>query len=244
MSTSVFAPKRFFRLISSDAVNISRDPTLLFATLLSVVPTIIAATLWTTANAAVEAQFGLAGFMGYMVPFISCLPPLLIGWVTGFLFLEDRDDGPLMALDVTPVGKAGFFAYRVSVTAFIAAAITLLAWFLLLAESGLGMAILLMVLVALEAVAAALVLPAIARNKVEGLALTKVTNLLSVAPLIAIVPSPWRYLAAPIPTYWVGELLHISGVDYLPFWLVAAIALVTHAAAAWGAFRLAINRVG
>lgn len=244
MSNSVFAPRRFARLISSDAVNISRDPTLLFATVLSVVPTILAAWLWTTANVAVQTQFGLAGFMGYMLPFIFCLPPFLVGWVTGFLFLEDRDDGPLMALDVTPVGKKGFFAYRVSVTAVLAAAITVIAWVLLIPDSGPGLAILLAVLIALEAVAAALILPAIARNKVEGLALTKVTNLFAVAPLIAIIPSPWRYLAAPIPTYWVGELLGVSGVDYLPYWLVAAIALVTHAAAAWGAYRLAISRVG
>ncbi len=38
---------------------------------------------------------------------------MLIGWVTGFLLLEDRDDGPLLAVDVTPIGKCGFLAYRV-----------------------------------------------------------------------------------------------------------------------------------
>jgi hypothetical protein len=35
--------------------------------------------------------------------------------------LEDRDDGALLALDVTPPGKAGFLAYRVTVTAGVAA---------------------------------------------------------------------------------------------------------------------------
>jgi len=244
MSVNVFAPGRFARLIASDAANISRDPTLMAATVLSVVPTLAAAGLWTTANVAVQAQFGLSGFMTYLLPFIFCLPPFLVGWVTGFLFLEDRDDGPLMALDVTPVGKGGFFAYRVSVTGVLAAAITLLAWALLIPESGAGMALLLAVLIALEAVAAALVLPAVARNKVEGLALTKLTNLLAVVPLVAAIPSPWRYLAAPVPTFWVGELLHVSATSYLPDAIVVPMALVTHIAAAWAAYRFAIRRVG
>ena len=53
----------------------------------------------------------------YLAPIVFVLPALLIAWVTGFLMLEDRDDRALLALDVTPPGKAGFLAYRVTVTA-------------------------------------------------------------------------------------------------------------------------------
>ena len=59
----------------------------------------------------------------------------LIGWVTGFLLLEDRDEGTLLALDVTPVGKSGFLLYRVGVTATLAVALTLYAWPLVIPEA-------------------------------------------------------------------------------------------------------------
>jgi fluoroquinolone transport system permease protein len=77
------------------------------------------------------------------------------------------------------------------------------------------------VLVALNAVIFAVVLPALARNKVEGLAVTKITNLLSLAPLLAAIPSPLRYAGGILPTYWIGELLVLTDVAPAPSWLSA-----------------------
>ncbi len=241
---SVFAPRRFARLIASDAINISRDPMLLFAIVLSALPSLA---LWLGRDGIDEAAataFGIQGFARYLVPVVLLVPAMLIGWVTGFLLLEDRDDGPLLALDVTPVGKSGFFAYRVTVTALVTAAVTLAAVRLVLPDSGWGLTLLLSALVASNAVLVAAVLPAVARNKVEGLALTKLINIASAVPLLAIIPSPWRYLGGIVPSYWFGELLMLSDMRYLAEPLVVIMAIASHLLAALVLFRLLGNRAG
>ena len=57
-----------------------------------------------------------------------------------------------------------------------------------------------------EAVIAAALLPALARNKVEGLALTKLTNIMAVVPLLALLPSPWRFAARAGAKLLAGEM--------------------------------------
>lgn len=158
--------------------------------------------------------------------------------------LEDRDEGTLLALDVTPVGKAGFLAYRVGVTAILAAAVTLYAWPLILPGADAALVFALALIVALNAVGFAVVLPAIAGNKVEGLALTKVTNLLSLAALLAAIPSPLRYLGGVFPPYWIGEMLGLTDVAAMPLWLAVAIALGVNAAVLFGLFAQFTRRIG
>jgi len=241
---SLFTPRRFLRLAASDAMNISRDPMLLFAIVMSLVPA-AAFAIWREAmNTAAFDAFGVENFALYVAPVALLVPALLVGWVTGFLLLEDRDDGPLLAVDVTPVGKRGFLGYRVAVTALVTTAITLYAAPLVIPEFGWSMAVLMAVLIAMEAAMVAVVLPAIARNKVEGLALTKLINLVSIVPLIAILASPLRLLAGVVPSFWVGELLTLSGQPVLPFAATAALALIVHAAAVVALFWLFGRRAG
>jgi hypothetical protein len=172
------------------------------------------------------------------------IPASLVGWVTGFLLLEDRDEGTLLAVDVTPVGKSGFLAYRVTVTALIAMLVTLLATLLLMPGAHWAMIGLIVALVAAEAVAAAVVLPAIARNKVEGLALTKLTSLAGVFALLPLIPSPLRYVGGVVPTYWIGELLGLGAGYGLPLPGLVALAVAAHVAVIWLLFELFRRRAG
>lgn len=243
-SLSVFRPSRFARLVGADAKNISRDPTLMFAILFSMVPA-LAFWFWGAALDGLGMRnYGVADFSRFLLPVVISMPAFLIGWVTGFLFLEDRDDGPLLALDVTPVGKSGFIAYRVGVTMVLAASLTLVAVWVFVPDAGWLVTLALAVFVALEAVAAALVLPALARNKVEGLALTKLTNIASIFGLIAIFASPLRYLGGFVPTYWIGEILHLSSAEYLADPVIIVIGLIVHLVVVWLLFGLLNRRVG
>lgn len=239
-----FAPRRFGRLFLSDALNVARDPMLIFATLFSLMPAVAFFLGRSALDSAAEGALGVAGFSQYIAPVALCLPAYLIGWVSGFLFLEDRDEGTLTAIDITPVGKVGFVSYRMVFTVLLTVAVTLFGAWLVVPEIGWGLAALLSILIALQAVSVALALPALARNKVEGLAITKLANLAAVAPLLAIVPSPLRYLAGIVPSFWVGELFGLSGVDHLPLPVVVLLALVTHMAVAVLLFRLMQRRAG
>ncbi len=238
---SVLVPRRFLRLFVSDALNVSRDPVLILATALSVLPA-IGLWLWMPAmDEAAAATFGIERFSRYIAPVALMLPAALIGWVAGFLLLEDRDENLLPALEVTPVGKAGFLAYRVTITALLSAAVTIPTLSVVAPGLDVTTATLLIALVPANAVLNAVVLPALARNKVEGLALTKLTNLAMIVPLLAAVPSPWRFAAAIFPSYWIGEVLGL-GTAPLPLAIVASVAIAVHFAWTAAMFRLFIKR--
>ncbi|MBC8119705.1 MAG: hypothetical protein H7X75_09045 [Burkholderiaceae bacterium] len=240
----VFVPRRFFRLMVSDAKNITRDPMLMTVSSLSIAPAI---GYWLGKAAMDDAAltaFGIALFSAYLAPIVLVLPALLIGWVTGFLMLEDRDDGALLALDVTPPGKAGFLAYRVTFTAGVTAVVTLFAAPLVIPGSGAGLVAVVALFVAADAVIAALLLPVAARNKVEGLALTKLINIASLAPLAAFAPYPLRYIAGILPPFWVGEMLlplHSPGIG-VP--VATALGVAVHLALIALLFRLLREKAG
>lgn len=240
----LLAPHRLWRLVSGDAINIARDPMLLFATALSFAPALALYLGEASMNAAADAALGIDSLSRYVLPVALLVPASLLGWVTGFLLLEDRDEGTLLALDVTTVGKSGFLAYRIAVTAALAVVITLYAWPLVMRDKPPELVLSIAALVAMNAIAFAVLLPAIARNKVEGLALTKLTNLLVLAPLLAAIPSPLRYAGGIIPSYWVGELLALTEVAPLTLWIALPIALAVNLAAVVALFRLFARRTG
>lgn len=235
-------PAKWTTLLSADARNVTRDPTLLFVTIFAFVP-LVGFGIWgADIDNWVSQSIGLDNFTHYALPVLLVVPATLFGWVSGFLLLEDRDDGPLIALDVTPMGRSGFFGYRIGITAIVAFALTLLGLLILAPGMNGFVATIISVLLALEAVCFAFALPGIARNKVEGLALSKVLNLFSIMPLLALIPAPWRYLTAPLPTFWLGELIYNPQALPLPFAIGAA--LIIHLVCVWLCARLALNRLG
>jgi hypothetical protein len=221
---SLLSPRRLLRLAASDALNAGRDPVMMLATTMSLLPALLLHVFRPAIDAGGSQAFSLDAFSRYLVPLAFVLPALLVGWVTGMLLLEDRDDGPLQAIAVTPLGRRGFLLYRAIAAAVLGALLALWATWLLLPGATPWTYVLLALLVGAEAVMIAALLPALARNKVEGLALSKVLNLATIVPLAALFGAPLRYLAALVPSYWIGELTLLPAAEVLPFaWLVAII---------------------
>lgn len=237
--TSIFAPRRVGRLLAADAKSIWRDPILgiALAMCLGLAPGLAAFS--GSIDALVLGQFGLAAASRLFVPFVLVLPAMLVAWIVGFLLLEDRDDGALLAIAVTPVGQRAFFAWRAAVAAILAALFSLYGSVLLAPDLSPLLHAYLALLVGVEAVAAAVILPALARNKVEGLALTKLTNFAAIIPFMALLPAPWRYLGSIVPTYWLGEMLLLPADEALPLTASVPLAILVHALAIALVFRLA-----
>ncbi|OHD26318.1 MAG: hypothetical protein A2Y38_09660 [Spirochaetes bacterium GWB1_59_5] len=196
------------KLVAADLRLVARDP------LLAIMP--IAPFL-----AAVALRFvlpPLSGFVERATGFrimdyadvarvvITLFPGMFFGMVSGFLLLDDRDDGVSMYWGVTPVGRAGYLAARLglfSVAAFVAA--------LAAARiSGFGAVILIRdigvaAIGSLQVAFFSLFLAAFAANKVEGLALLKAMSGLDMAPLAVYLRLPIRLVAWPFPQYWAAE---------------------------------------
>jgi len=178
---------------------------------------------------------------------IVLLGALMLGNVLGFALIEEREQGTWLLLRVLPVEEKTLFAYLGLSTSLIAWCVSLLAALVYghpIAHVG---AFLLMTAVtSLTAPITMLVLAATARNKIEGLAVTKIFNLVTMVPAVVFVAPPsWQLLAAWCPWYWayLGLLDAYAGDPgalpalYWPGWPLAWSAAAT-ALLSLGAFLL------
>lgn len=202
-------------LLRADARNVVRDPVLMIGIVMSVAPALLLMAFGSAVESTGQNAFGFVGTSRILGMIAVLMPGGMLGWVTGFLLLEDRDEGMLTALEVTPVGKGGFIAWRLGHCALLVFVLSLLTVFAALPGTSMAVAFGAALLAAGYGALVALFLVAFAGNKVEGLALTKLVNLGLVVPLLALLPSPLRYLAAPLPPFWVGELAGLA-TDALP----------------------------
>lgn len=161
--------------------------------------------------------------------------PTFVGFIVGFLLLDERDDGVLRAMQVTPVSLRSLLVYRLGMPVALAVAVALAGWALLdlvalppgalLAAAGLA---------AFNAPMLALFLASFADNKVSGFAMMKLYGAVTDLPLAAwFAPEPAQWLAGLLPTYWPMKVVWqaAAGEAWFPF---AAAGLVVNAAAmAW-----------
>ncbi|GAB2733735.1 fluoroquinolones efflux ABC transporter permease [Salinifilum aidingensis] len=162
--------------------------------------------------AAVHARYGL-DLAPYhpliLTAFLLLTSPVVVGGLTGMLVLDERDSGTLTALRVTPVPLLRVVAYR-AVTALLLTALytvaTMAASGMLPAEQLPGLAVIGLGN-GLCGVMFALLVLALARNKVEGLAVMRgVAIVLAGLPLIGyFLDSPWQLALGVIPTYWPAQ---------------------------------------
>jgi fluoroquinolone transport system permease protein len=149
--------------------------------------------------------------MGYI---FLLLVPYLWGVVIGFLLLDQRDEGTLLALQVTPLPNGTYLAYRLALPVALSVVTTLLVFPLAnLARLSPGPLLLLALSAAPQAPLFALILAALARNKVQGLALMKASSVLLLPPFFAyFLPGAGKWFLAIFPTFWPAELFwHITG---------------------------------
>jgi fluoroquinolone transport system permease protein len=155
--------------------------------------------------------------------------PQLIGMIVGFLLLEQRENGTLSALRVTPVPLRVYAAYRLATPVALCSLATLVA--LLLAgfdPPTVGGLLLVTAAAASLAPLYALALAAFAANRVQGIALIKVAGGIGMLPLFSLfLAGPPNLLFALVPTYWVARLYwSLTGaVPDSPWLLVAGGAL-------------------
>ncbi len=137
--------------------------------------------------------------------FILNLGPLLTGMMTGLLLVDEADDHILQALAVTPPGKRGFLRHRLTAPYIWTVLCLLPVPFI----SGLDVMqtperlVPVILILALGAPFEALIIAAFAGNKIEAMAVGKMTGFLFLAPFIAwFAPGPLKLLGSLLPGLW------------------------------------------
>jgi hypothetical protein len=153
--------------------------------------------------------FDLAEYYAASVGVLIMLPGMLSGMLNGFLMLDERDDGTLYALQVTPLSGSPYAIYRLLSPIAVGIVMTLvMVW--LMGVQGISP----VVLVAAAVVAGlggplwAYAMYVLAENKIEGLAVLKFLSLLIGLPLLSLfVPARWLPVFWPLPFYWPFRMI-------------------------------------
>jgi len=196
-------------LLKGDLKNIRRDAVLImafFAPLLLILFTNLGLPL-IREFAIQEFSYDLSVHYHFFSAFLLLLIPLLLGTLSGFLILEEKESGLLMFFSVTPLTRKGYFYYRVFIPFFLGAIFS----FLVSSFSGLLTIPLsflapIILIAALEAPIITLFLGTFATNRVEGLAFSKGLGVMFAAPVSGyLIESNWHFLAGLIPPYWITQ---------------------------------------
>jgi fluoroquinolone transport system permease protein len=164
-----------------------------------------------------ECTFSLLPWYELTDGALLCLTPMLTAMAMAFLLLEERDDGLSAFYSVTPAAEFPYLLARIGIPLIWAFLMTS-AVVRIFGISELSVATILCcsLISALMGTALAMMLAALASNRVEGLALSKLMGI-SLLGLIAVwvVPAPYHYPLALLPSFWIGTIL-TGGLKPLP----------------------------
>ncbi len=162
--------------------------------------------------------------------------PVLLGAVVGILFIEERDEGTLLALQASPLSLRSFLGYRLLAAMGLSVVFTLIG----VPLAGLVSVSLLELLAA--AVLASLAVPLVAltyavyiQNKVQAVTAIKLVQAWGGLPvLLYFAPTPWQWIGSvPGPLYYPMRLFWSAADGRAEWWLILPGLIVQGAALLW-----------
>lgn len=168
----------------------------------------------------------LSTYYGLFDIFFSSVTPAMFCFIAAMVMLEERDDHVDRYLFVTGLGRNGYFVSHIGLPALAAFVVTaaLLPVFRLAALS-MWSIILLSLTGSLQGIIIALLIVALSSNKLEGMAITKLSSLMMLGAVTPyFVPAPVCFWFSFLPSFWVGMAVYETNLVYiLPSVLVAGI---------------------
>jgi fluoroquinolone transport system permease protein len=193
----------------ADLKFIVRDPMLLMASVAPLFLILLLRLVFPILSDFIYLKFEFQIYQYYSVTAITMvsLIPMLFGMVYAFILLDESDAHILQVISVTPAGRNNFLFMRMIVPAFLSILMVLLTIIFTnpVPSEGWLRSFFLSILLSFQVPFVFLFIGSLARNKVEGLALSKFYGIFLIAvPLGLILHHPWNYLAFFSPLYWVS----------------------------------------
>lgn len=149
--------------------------------------------------------------------FFCMLAPAMFCFAAAMILLEERDEHTAGYLMITPLGRSGYLISRLllpCIAAFLytcllfpVAALHSLSFLELLFYAGIG---------AFQGLISAMLTISCSSNKLEGMAVTKLSSL-----LILAAAAPWflhtniQFLLSPLPAFWLGKAVAEGSLLFL-----------------------------
>ncbi len=162
--------------------------------------------------------------------------PVLLGFVIGVLFIEERDEGTLLALQASPLSLRSFLGYRLLAGMVLSVLFTMIGVQLANLVSVPRLELLASAALASLAVPlVALVYAVYIKNKVQALMMLKPVQIWGGVPiLLFFVPTPWHWIGSvPGPLYYPMRLFWSATDGRAEWWLIVPGLIVQGAALFW-----------
>lgn len=169
--------------------------------------------------------------------FFAMLSPAMFCFVSAMVSLEETDEKTAAYLFVTPLGRKGYLAARFCMPAIAAFLVTavLLPVFRLTALS-LADTVWLSAVGALQGVIISLLIVTFSSNKLEGMAVSKLSSLTILGAAIPFfIKHKVQYAVSLLPSFWIGKAI----VEHVPLFILPAFVL----SALWICFLLKRQKI-
>lgn len=149
----------------------------------------------------------LSPYYGLFAVFLASLTPAMFCFIAAMVVLEEHDDHIDCYLFVTGLGRNGYFISHIVLPAIFAFAITMV----LLPVFGLtSMSVaeifFLSLTGGLQGIIIALMIVTISANKLEGMAVTKLSSLMILGAFVPyFISAPLNLYASFLPSFWMGK---------------------------------------
>jgi len=153
--------------------------------------------------------FVLSPYYGYILAVVITFSPYILGTVTAFLMIDERDESIYELMSVMPIGYAGYITNRLLIPFSLSIVYSVLSYILLdIFRLPLLQVILIALLSAIQGVVVTLFMFSLADNKVQGLTYSKVLNLFVFAAVADLLGLKWvSLISAFVPFYWTSQLV-------------------------------------
>ncbi|WP_419038006.1 ABC transporter permease [Enterocloster bolteae] len=170
-------------------------------------------------------KFSLQGYYPIFDLLLSIMAPVLLCFAFAMITLEEIDDKVSRYFSITPLGKAGYLFTRLVVPAIISAVIAFIVLLLFSLEKlPTRMMIGLALLGSVQAIIVSLMIITLSGNKLEGMAVTKLSALTLLGiPVPFFIDNYYQFAVGFLPSFWVAKAVQNEAVLYFPIALVVAL---------------------
>jgi fluoroquinolone transport system permease protein len=178
----------------------------------------------------------LEHYHGLILAYILGQQPVLLGFVAGILFIEERDEGTLLALQATPLSLRSFLGYRLLAAMGVSIVLTCIGVPLA------GLVSVSFLELFASAALASLAVPLVAlgyaiylQNKVQAVTAGKLVQGWAGLPaLLFFAPTPWQWIGSVLaPVYYPMRLFWSAADGRAEWWLIVPGLIVQGAAIVW-----------
>ena len=147
---------------------------------------------------------------------LAVLTPYLISFTASMTMLDEYDSNLINHLCVTPLGKRGYLISRVILPLIIAYIISILIVLIFsLTSWSFLMIVSICLLTSLLSLTSTLIVFSYSNNKIEGLALAKLSGIVMIGIIVPFtLSSEVEYYFSLLPSFWIGKFLLESSFYY------------------------------